>query len=244
MSTPETPTPAAAATQPDAPDGRPADRQDERLIADRGGVGGWAAGDLGRLAAVTRLLARGHRPRPDLGRLLQHCEPAFLSSRNLVNLTLQMVAVGTIAIGVVLVLLLGEIDLSIGSMAGLSAAILAVLFVSKSAGVGPSRSSPRSAAGAVVGLVYGFLYNRFGVPSFVISLAGLLALLGLQLRVLGDQGTINLPFESSLVRFASQQFLPAMAGLHARHRCSRRVCASRRCAATPVGPRPACRSPR
>ena len=57
--------------------------------------------------------------------------------------------------------------------------------------------------------VYGTLFNRFGVPSFVITLAGLLALLGLQLRVLGNQGTINLPFESSLVRFASQQFLPA-----------------------------------
>jgi len=63
-------------------------------------------------------------------------------------------------------------------------------------------------AGAVVGLVYGFLYNRFGVPSFVITLAGLLALLGLQLRVLGSEGTINLPFKSSLVEFASQKFLP------------------------------------
>src|ERR671913_374867 len=63
-------------------------------------------------------------------------------------------------------------------------------------------------AGALVGLLYGTLFNRFGVPSFVITLAGLLALFGLQLRVLGNQGTINLPFESSLVRFASQQFLP------------------------------------
>ncbi len=80
-------------------------------------------------------------------------------------------------------------------------------------------------AGAVVGLVYGFLYNRFGVPSFVISLAGLLALLGLQLRVLGDQGTINLPFESRLVRFASQQFLPAWLAYTLAIGGARRVCA-------------------
>ena len=50
----------------------------------------------------------------------------FLSSRNLVNLTLQSAAVGTIAVGIVLVLLLGEIDLSVGSVSGLAAAILAV----------------------------------------------------------------------------------------------------------------------
>ena len=87
-----------------------------------------------------------------------------------------------------------------------TAAILAVLFVSKEAGVLVA-VLVALAAGAVVGLVYGFLYNRFGVPSFVITLAGLLALLGLQLRVLGAEGTINLPFESPLVRFASQQFL-------------------------------------
>ncbi len=211
MSTPETP----IAEQPEAEGGdptavaadvRPADLQDERLIASQG-VGGWASatwgrlrsGDLGSSPVVIGLIL--------IWGVFYSIEPAFLSSRNLVNLTLQMVAVGTISIGVVLVLLLGEIDLSIGSMAGLSAAILAVLFVSKEAGVIPA-VLVALAAGAVVGLVYGFLYNRFGVPSFVISLAGLLALLGLQLRVLGDQGTINLPFESPLVRFASQQFLP------------------------------------
>jgi ABC-type xylose transport system permease subunit len=187
-------------------DARPSDLQDERLIASSQGIGGWASatwgrlrsGDLGSAPVVIGLIL--------IWGVFYALEPAFLSSRNLVNLTLQMCAVGTIAIGVVLVLLLGEIDLSIGSMAGLSAAILAVLFVSKEAGVIVA-VLVALAAGAVVGLVYGFLYNRFGVPSFVITLAGLLALLGLQLRVLGSEGTINLPFESSLVRFASQQFL-------------------------------------
>ena len=118
-----------------------------------------------------------------------------------------MVPVGTIAIGVVLVLLLGEIDLSIGSMSGLSGAILAVMFVNQGVNVWIAIAAAL-ASGAVTGLIYGALFNRFGVPSFVITLAGLLALLGLQIRVLGTDGTINIPFESSLVRFASQLFLP------------------------------------
>ncbi len=211
MSTPDTPNAAATEAEGADPtavpeDQRPSDLQDERLIASQG-VGGWASatwgrlrsGDLGSAPVVIGLIL--------IWGVFYALEPAFLSSRNLVNLTLQMCAVGTIAIGVVLVLLLGEIDLSIGSMAGLSAAILAVLFVSKEAGVLVAVLVALG-AGAVVGLVYGFLYNRFGVPSFVITLAGLLALLGLQLRVLGSEGTINLPFKSSLVEFASQKFLP------------------------------------
>lgn len=198
MSTPDTPTAApteAEITDPTAvpADVRPADLQDERLIASQG-FGGWASatwgrlrsGDLGSLPVVVGLVL--------IWGVFYALEPAFLSSRNLVNLSLQMVAVGTIAIGVVLVLLLGEIDLSIGSMSGLAAAILAVLFVARETSVIIAVLAALG-AGALVGLLYGTLFNRFGVPSFVITLAGLLALLGLQLRVLGNQGTINLPFE-------------------------------------------------
>ena len=211
MSTPETPNPATVEAEGGDPtavpaDARPADLQDERLIASQG-VGGWLSatwgrlrsGDLGSLPVVVGLVL--------IWGVFFALEPAFLSSRNLVNLSLQMVAVGTISIGVVLVLLLGEIDLSIGSMSGLAAAILAVMFVARETSVIVAILAALG-AGALVGLAYGTLFNRFGVPSFVITLAGLLALLGLQLRVLGNQGTINLPFESGLVRFASQQFLP------------------------------------
>nr|WP_211254349.1 sugar ABC transporter permease [Knoellia sinensis] len=176
------------------------------MIASQG-LTGWASafwsrlrsGDLGSLPVVVGLVL--------IWGVFYALNPAFLSSRNLVNLSLQMVAVGTIAIGVVLVLLLGEIDLSVGSMSGLSAAVLAVMFVNNGVPVALAILAALGVA-ALVGLLYGTLFNRFGVPSFVITLAGLLALLGLQLRVLGNQGTINLPFESTLVRFASQQFLP------------------------------------
>ncbi|TFC47391.1 sugar ABC transporter permease [Cryobacterium sp. TMT2-10] len=63
-------------------------------------------------------------------------------------------------------------------------------------------------AGMLVGLLYGFLFTRFGVPSFVITLAGLLGFLGLQLWVLGKTGSINIPFDSWIVQFAQQWFLP------------------------------------
>ena len=61
--------------------------------------------------------------------------------------------------------------------------------------------------GTVIGLAYGVIFTRFGVPSFVITLAGLLGILGLQLYVLGKEGSLNLAFTSALVEFAQQQFL-------------------------------------
>ena len=64
------------------------------------------------------------------------------------------------------------------------------------------------AAGAVAGLIFGLLRTAFGVPSFVITLAGLLGFLGVQLYVLGARGSINIPFESVIVQFAQQWFLP------------------------------------
>ncbi len=111
----------------------------------------------------------------------------------------------------VLVLLLGEIDLSVGSVSGLSSAVLAVLFVQQQMPLVLAIVAAL-AAGAAIGAVYGMLYTTFGVPSFVVTLAGLLAVLGLQLFVLGDTGTINLPFQSGIVRFSQSMFLtPATA---------------------------------
>lgn len=157
-------------------------------------------GDLGSLPVIVGLVI--------IWAVFQILNPTFLSSTNLVNLTMQMAAVGTIAIGIVLVLLLGEIDLSVGSVSGLSAAILAVGFVQ----LGLPLVLVLLASlvtGALIGLLYGFLRTRFGVPSFVITLAALLAFLGLQLHVLGATGSINIPFDSWIVQFGQQWFLPA-----------------------------------
>jgi D-xylose transport system permease protein len=159
-------------------------------------------GDLGSLPVIVGLVL--------IWTVFQAMNPVFLSSTNLVNLTMQCAAIGTIALGIVLVLLVGEIDLSVGSVSGLAAAVLAVTFVQLQ--WHPILALLAAvAAGALVGLVYGFLYTRFGLPSFVITLAGLLGFLGLQLWVLGDTGSINLPFDSFIVQFAQQMFLPAWA---------------------------------
>lgn len=188
----------------------PADLQDERLIASHGVSGAIAAftarlrsGDLGSVPVVVGLVI--------IWAVFQIANSNFLSSRNLVNLTLQTTSVGVIALGIVLVLLLGEIDLSVGSVSGLSAAIFGVTFVNKGWPLVVSILAS-VAVGLVIGLFYGALYNRFGVPSFVITLAGLLGFLGLQLWVLGKEGSLNLPFDSAIVKFATQSFLsPAVA---------------------------------
>jgi ABC-type xylose transport system permease subunit len=208
MTTPVDKSPAEVIVEDQA--ALPADLQDERLIASsgvRGAISAFMArlrsGDLGSVPVVVGLII--------IWAVFQIANSSFLSSRNLVNLTLQTTSVGVIAIGIVLVLLLGEIDLSVGSVSGLSASVLGVTFVSKGwplvvsvvAGV---------AIGLIIGLFYGALYNRFGVPSFVITLAGLLGFLGLQLLVLGKEGSLNLPFDSAIVKFATQSFLsPAFA---------------------------------
>jgi len=118
-------------------------------------------------------------------------EPRFMSSVNLSNLVLQTCAVGLVSIGIVHVLLLGEIDLSVGAVSGLCASIMAVLNVKH--GWSPYLAIAAAvAAGAAIGLFQGATFTRFVVPSFVVTLAGLLAWPGFQLKVLGETGTINL----------------------------------------------------
>ena len=130
----------------------------------------------------------------------------FLSSRNLVNLSLDSATIGMISLGIVLVLLLGEIDLSVGSVSGVGGSIMAVLLVYQG---WPLLSAIllALAVGVAIGTFYGLLFTQFGVPSFVITLAGLLAFLGVQLWVLGSRGTVNLPIDSWIIEFANFKFL-------------------------------------
>src|SRR3954465_3668692 len=115
----------------------------------------------------------------------------FLSTFNLTNLVLQIAGGGMISIGVTLILLLGEIDLSVGAVSGLAAAVMAVLNVKH--GWGPYTAIGAAlAVGCAIGVINGFFVTQFGIPSFVVTLAGLLAWQGALLKVLGDTGTINL----------------------------------------------------
>jgi D-xylose transport system permease protein len=196
MSELETPIPAVAT-----------DLEDERLLGAEG-LGGAArtivdrvrTGELGALPVIVGLII--------IAIVFEALNPVFLHSENLVNLLLESASTGVIALGVVCVLLLGEIDLSVGSVSGVGAAITAVLFVNHGF---PAALAVLLAllAGAGIGLLYAVVFNRLGVPSFVITLAGLLAFLGVQLWLLGNTGAINVPFDSGLVKFAQLQFVPA-----------------------------------
>ncbi len=140
-------------------------------------------GDLGEFRVVIGLIV--------IWAIFQFQEDRFLTSTNLTNLVLQMTAIGLISVGVVLVLLLGEIDLSVGAVSGLCASIMAVLVVKH--GWSPYLGIAAAiAAGAVIGMIQGTIFTRFVVPSFVVTLAGLLAWQGAQLEVLGETGTINI----------------------------------------------------
>jgi D-xylose transport system permease protein len=156
-------------------------------------------GDLGVLPVLIGLAV--------IWAVFQILNPFFLSAANLTNLALECAAIGTISIGVVLVLLIAQIDLSVGSVGGLASAIVAFGFVLHGWPLWLSIVTAVLVA-AVIGLVYGLIFTRFGVPSFVITLAGLMAFLGLQLWILGTNGSINIPFDSWIVVFAQQMFLP------------------------------------
>src|SRR5690606_8290909 len=133
--------------------------------------------------------------------------PIFLAPNNLVNLLFDCATVGIISLGIVCVLILGEIDLSVGSMSGLASAIIGVLWVNSGIPL-PLAIAAALVTGAAVGALYAVLYNRLGMPSFVATLAGLLALLGMQLYILGPTGSINLPYASPLVRFGQILVMP------------------------------------
>jgi D-xylose transport system permease protein len=129
----------------------------------------------------------------------------FLSPENLTNLLVQMAATGTISLGIVMVLLLGEIDLSAGSVSGLTAVVMAVLSVHHHLPVALS-IAVAVATGTAIGILHGLIFARLGVPSFVITLAGLIGWQGLLLYLLGRGGTINLPFTGFVATLSDTWF--------------------------------------
>ena len=140
--------------------------------------------------------------------IFQIANDRFLTSINLSNLVLQITAVATISIGVVLVLLLGEIDLSVGAVSGLAAGVMAVLNV-KQGWPAELAIVAGLATGAAIGLFNGFMVTTFGIPSFVVTLAGLLAWQGALLAVLGSTGTVNLS-DNLITDLTSTFFAPGL----------------------------------
>ena len=139
-------------------------------------------GDVGSLPVILGLIL--------IWAVFQYLNPNFLSPRNLTNLILQITSMGTMAVGIVLVLLLGEIDLSVGSVSGLTASVMAVLNI-KNHVPAPLAIAAGVATGAAIGALQGAWFARFRIPSFVVTLAGLVGWVGVQLLVLGETGTLN-----------------------------------------------------
>jgi D-xylose transport system permease protein len=193
-------------TKEAAPPAKLLDRSDERVRHDTGVSGAIRgfldrvrSGDLGPLPVIVGLII--------IWTVFESLNTVFLSSNNLVNLLFDSSTVGVISLGIVCILMVGEIDLSVGSVSGFASAMVGVLWVNT--GWPVVLAIPAAlVAGAFIGFVYSQLFNRFGMPSFVSTLAGLLAILGLQLYILGQSGSINLPYGSGLVDFGQTLFMP------------------------------------
>jgi len=185
------------------------DRGDVR-VRHAEGVGGTLAaffsrvrtGDLGSLPVIVGLLI--------IWTVFTSLNPIFLSPDNLVNLLFDCSTTGVIALGIVCVLMVGQIDLSVGSMSGFASALVGVLWVNEGWPLAAA-IVVALAAGGLIGALYALLFNRLGMPSFVATLAGLLAILGLQLYLLGSSGSINLPYDSPMVNFGQLMVLPPLA---------------------------------
>lgn len=141
------------------------------------------AGDIGALPAILGLIA--------LCAIFGAMSDVFLTPGNFANLLTQAAAVIVIAMGLVFVLLLGEIDLSAGYAAGVSGAVLVILITNHQ--VAWYIAFPISImVGALLGFVLGSLVARIGIPSFVVTLAAFLAFQGLLLLLAGEGGTIRI----------------------------------------------------
>jgi len=157
------------------------------------------SGDLGSLPVVVGLVI--------IWTVFGTLNPTFLSSSNLANLLFDASTVGIIALGIVCVLMVGEIDLSVGSISGFASAMVGMLWVNEGWPVALAILAAL-VFGGVIGTIYALLFNRLGMPSFVSTLAGLLAVLGMQLYLLGATGSINLPYGSGLVNFGQLLVIP------------------------------------
>jgi D-xylose transport system permease protein len=150
---------------------------------------GLRAGDVGSLPIIVALIA--------IAIYFQANNNHFDDPGNIVNLMVQMAGITTIGLGVVFVLLLGEIDLSVGYVSGVCGVIAAKLVEPPGTASGwPVHTNGLFAilvallAGAAIGLVQGTIIVKIGIPSFVVTLAGYLGWAGIVLILIGNGGTI------------------------------------------------------
>jgi D-xylose transport system permease protein len=186
-----------------APSGFDNDNIQAATIADSGReyLNRLRGGDMGSLPAILGLIF--------LFVVFSSLHDRFLTTYNMANLVVQAGSIIVLAMGIVFVLLLGEIDLSAGVAGGASATIIALMLIDYDwtwwmatlAGI---------AAGAVIGLVIGSLVARLGIPSFVVTLAFYLALQAVPLKLIGSGGSLR--FNDEVLRGLSIKNVPVTVG--------------------------------
>ena len=146
----------------------------------RGRIVGLRSGELGNIPIMVGIIL--------IAIYFQSRNSNFLTAGNFVNLIVQMAPIAVIGMGIVFVLLLGEIDLSVGFVSGVGGAICAVLLLPGGTSVPTSVAIIVAlGAGLGIGLVQGTLFAKVGIPSFVVTLAGLLAWNGVVLLIVGSR---------------------------------------------------------
>jgi D-xylose transport system permease protein len=178
----------------------------------RGYIQNWGvrirSGDIGSLPIIFGLLL--------IASVFGAIEPLFFSSRNFVNLLLQTAGITTLAIGVVFVLLIAEIDLSIGFVSGVGAVLMVLLL--RPVPSGPEWPWPLAlGVGLIVtttiGFIQGFIITRSGVPSFVVTLAGLLTWSGVVLIMTTEFSTAGtIVIQDETIVGIANSFLPTLWG--------------------------------
>jgi len=158
------------------------------------------SGDIGSLPAVLGLIA--------LCAVFTGMSSFFLTPGNFANLITQAAGVIVVAMGLIFVLLLGEIDLSAGYSAGVSGAILVILVTNHHWSWAPALAVS-IVAGVVMGLVIGWLVSYLGVPSFVVTLAMFLAFQGILLLLAGEGGTIPIT-DKTVVAIENSNMTPLL----------------------------------
>ncbi|MGW5615729.1 sugar ABC transporter permease [Streptomyces sp. NPDC003877] len=178
---------------------------DPRLLVREQGLAGYVtefkrkmkSGDLGSIPVVIGLAI--------IWLIFTSLNSNFLTAGNLSDMSVAMVGTGMIAVGIVFVLLLGEIDLSVGSVSGVAGASFAVLNVTN--GMNEWLAFVLAIlTGTVAGVLHGFFFAKIGVPAFAVTLAGLLFWNGFMLQILGDNGTINLDPDGVVAQLTSYYF--------------------------------------
>ena len=144
---------------------------------------------------------------------------------NLTNLVLQNSYIIIMALGMLLVIVAGHIDLSVGSVSGFIGAVAAVLMVQYKHRPASSPALLCLVVGGLIGASQGYWIAYMKIPSFIVTLAGMLVFKGLSLALLGGTSVGSVPGRIPAARRAG--FIPDVIGPITHRR--RRSCTRRRC---------------